>query len=96
MNTTKERSWTPVKGEQFEAVSVGNVTVKLYRRNRPTANRKKKRTPESLARNWARFMNWVLAVDGSGFIFWKHCVGLVVERRECLGWKETSAMVFLS
>jgi len=52
--------------------------------------------PESLARNWARFMNWVLAVDGSGFIFWKHCVGLVVERRECLGWKETAAMVFLS
>jgi integrase len=44
MNATKERSWTPVKGEQFEAVSVGNVTVKLYRRNRPTANRKKKRT----------------------------------------------------
>ena len=53
-------------------------------------------TPESLARNWARFMNWVLAVDGSGFIFWKHCVGLVVERRECLGLKETAAMVFLS
>ena len=44
MSTTKTRSWTPVKGEQFEAVSVGNVTVKLYRRRRLTANRKKHRT----------------------------------------------------
>jgi len=49
MSTTKERSWTPVKGEQFEAVSVGNVTVKLYRRRRITANRKKKRTIYELA-----------------------------------------------
>ena len=49
MNTTKERSWTPVKGEQFEAVSVGNVTVKLYRRRRWTANRKKKRIIYELA-----------------------------------------------
>jgi integrase len=49
MNATKERNWTPVKGEQFEAVSVGNVTVKLYRRRRLTANRKKKRTIYELA-----------------------------------------------
>ena len=44
MSTTKARSWTPVKGEQFEAVNVGNVTVKLYRRVRQTANGKNKRT----------------------------------------------------
>jgi integrase len=49
MNTTKARNWTPVKGEQFEAVSVGNVTVKLYRRRRITANGKKKRTIYELA-----------------------------------------------
>ena len=49
MNATKERSWSPVKGEQFEAVSVGNVTVKLYRRRRLTANRKKKRIIYELA-----------------------------------------------
>jgi len=49
MNATKERNWTPVKGEQFEAVSVGNVTVKLYRRQRWTANRKTKRTIYELA-----------------------------------------------
>jgi hypothetical protein len=32
-----------VKGEPFEAVNVGNVTVKLYRRRRPTANGKMRR-----------------------------------------------------
>jgi integrase len=50
MNSTKDkRNWTPVKGEQFEAVKIGNVTVKLYRRRRWTANRKKKRTIYELA-----------------------------------------------
>ncbi len=49
MNATKVRNWTPVKDEQFEAVSVGNVTVKLYRRQRPTANGKRRRTIYELA-----------------------------------------------
>ena len=43
MNATKERSWSPVEGETFEAITVGNVMVKIYRRRRTTANRKKKR-----------------------------------------------------
>jgi len=49
MSTTQARNWSPVKGEQFESVSVGNVTVKLYRRQRTTANGKKKRTIYELA-----------------------------------------------
>lgn len=49
MNETKVRAWTPVKGEQYEVATVGNVTVKLYRRRRLTANGKKERTVYELA-----------------------------------------------
>jgi integrase len=49
MNETKVRAWTPAKGEKFEAVTVGNVTVKIYRRQRVTANRKKTRWIYELA-----------------------------------------------
>jgi len=38
-----------VKGEKYEAISVGNVAVKLYRRRRPTANGKKRRTIYEIA-----------------------------------------------